>query len=79
MGLPDNGEPPGYCFEDKDQKRAVTINTAAKCDSNIRKKEQEKLENHQGLTEHLSVRPSVPPHAHPPTHLPVRMSVWVYV
>lgn len=38
---------------DKEKRRAAVIDLAILSDSNIRKKEQEKLEKHQGLKEEL--------------------------
>ncbi|KAF7642863.1 hypothetical protein LDENG_00249420 [Lucifuga dentata] len=38
---------------DKKQKRAVVIDVAVPADSNIRKKEHQKIEKYQGLKEEL--------------------------
>ena len=44
---------PDVVVVDKDQKTAVVIDVAVPSDSNIRKKEYEKLEKYQGLKEEL--------------------------
>ncbi|KAF7666275.1 hypothetical protein LDENG_00113730, partial [Lucifuga dentata] len=44
---------PDVVVVDKEQKRAVVIDVAVPADSNIRKKEHEKIEKYQGLKEEL--------------------------
>ncbi len=44
---------PDIVLIDKQQKKAVVIDVAIPSDSNIRKKEHEKLEKYQGLKEEL--------------------------
>ncbi|KAF7664173.1 hypothetical protein LDENG_00185720 [Lucifuga dentata] len=44
---------PDTVVVDKEQKRAIVIDVAVPADSNIRKKEHEKIEKYQGLKEEL--------------------------
>ncbi|KAF7647953.1 hypothetical protein LDENG_00164190, partial [Lucifuga dentata] len=44
---------PDMVVVDKEQKKAVVIDVAVPADSNIRKKEHEKIEKYQGLKEEL--------------------------
>ncbi len=54
---------PNIVIVDKQQKKAVVINVVIPSDSNIKKKEHEKLEKYQGLKEELEkmwgVKPTV--------------------
>ena len=59
MGLPDldrqdnTGQPTRHCHNRQHKKEAVVTDVAVPSDSNIKKKEYEKLEKYQGLKEEL--------------------------